>query len=202
MDKAPQPTGSRIQELGDQLIVHFRPRRSWGTLAFLAFWLTFWTAGGIAAFTQLFHGDLGARLFILLWLCFWTFGEATVAIIIAWQLFGHELLLVSPERLELRKQIGPATTQGLLPRVRVRRQACACRRGDEPAGGRAHRGDHLSADPSADVVGRREPCRAARDSTRKRASHSCGAEAPQPAADRVSTHCAGGALKRRRVGPA
>jgi len=109
MDRPPQPTGSRIQELDDQLIVHFRPRRSWGTLAFLAFWLTFWTAGGIAAFTQLLHGDLGARLFILLWLCFWAFGEATVAIIIAWQLFGPELLLVSPERLEVRKQIGPFT---------------------------------------------------------------------------------------------
>jgi len=113
MDKAPQPTGSRIQELGDQLIVHFRPRRSWGTLALLAFWMTFWTAGGIAAFTQLLHGDLGARLFILLWLCFWAFGEATVAVIIAWQLFGHESFLVSPERLEVRKQIGPFTKKKL-----------------------------------------------------------------------------------------
>ena len=105
MDKAPPPTRSRIQELDDQLIVHFRPRRSWGTLAFLAFWLTFWTAGGIAAFTQLLHGDLGARLFILLWLCFWAFGEATVAVIIAWQLLGHELLLVSPERLLMSKPV-------------------------------------------------------------------------------------------------
>jgi hypothetical protein len=109
MDKAPPPTGSRIQELGDLLIVHFRPRRSWGTLAFLAFWLTFWTVGGIAAFTQLLHGDWGARLFVVLWLCFWAFGEATVAVIIAWQLFGRELLLVSPERFEVRKRIGPFT---------------------------------------------------------------------------------------------
>ncbi len=131
MDKPPQPTGSRIQELGDQLIVHFRPRRSWGTLAFLTFWLTFWTAGGIAAFTQLLHGDLGARLFILLWLCFWAFGEATVAIIIAWQLFGHELLLVSAEQLEVRRQIGPFTKTKLYAVPLVRDLEAARARTDE-----------------------------------------------------------------------
>jgi hypothetical protein len=127
MDKAPQPTGSRIQELGDQLIVHFRPQRSWGTLAFLAFWLTFWTVGGIAAFTQLLHGDWS----ILLWLCFWAFGEATVAVIIAWQLFGHELLLVSPERLEVRKQIGPFTKTKLYEVPLVRDLEAARARSDE-----------------------------------------------------------------------
>ena len=131
MDKAPPPTRSRIQELGDQLIVHFRPRRSWGTLAFLAFWLTFWTAGGIAAFTQLLHGDLGAGLFILLWLCFWAFGEATVAGIIAWQLFGRELLLVSPEQLEVRKQIGPFTKTKRYEVPLVRDLEAARARGDE-----------------------------------------------------------------------
>ena len=78
-------------------------------LAFLAVWLTFWTAGGIAAFIQLLHADWGARLFLLLWLCFWAFGESTAATIIAWQLFGRELLVVSREGLEVRKQIGPLT---------------------------------------------------------------------------------------------
>jgi hypothetical protein len=52
MDLAPPPeTGSRVQELGDRLVVHFQPRRSWFEIAFLTFWLTFWTAGGIAALT-------------------------------------------------------------------------------------------------------------------------------------------------------
>ncbi len=110
MDKAPPPTGSRIQELGDLLVVYFRPQRSWGTLGFLAFWLTVWTAAGIAAFTQLLHADWRARLFLLPWLCFWAFGESAVTAIVAWQLFGRELLVVSPERLEVRRQIGPFTT--------------------------------------------------------------------------------------------
>ncbi len=50
MHLAPPPSpGSRIQELGDTLVVQFRPRRSWGDIVFLAFWLTGWTFGGIAA---------------------------------------------------------------------------------------------------------------------------------------------------------
>jgi hypothetical protein len=57
MDVAPPPTGSRIQELGDRLIVSFRPRRQWGGLVFLTVWLVGWTIGGIAAFTQLAVGS-------------------------------------------------------------------------------------------------------------------------------------------------
>ena len=106
MAQAPPPTGSRIQQLGDRLIVHFRPRRSWGALTFLAFWLTFWTAGGIAAFTRLLNADWNERVFLIVWLCFWAFGESAAAGVIAWQLFGGELLLVTPQQIEVRKQIG------------------------------------------------------------------------------------------------
>jgi hypothetical protein len=106
MDVAPPPTGSRIQELGDRLIVSFRPRRQWGGLVFLSFWLVGWTIGGIAAFTQLAVGSWGVRMFMLLWLCGWAFGEGAVVLAIAWELRGRELLIVTPERLEVRRQIG------------------------------------------------------------------------------------------------
>jgi hypothetical protein len=107
MDIAPLPAESRIQEVGDRLIVRFRPARSWGALAFLVFWLTFWTAGGIAAFTRLLDADWSERPFLLLWLCFWAFGESMVSGIIAWQLVGRELLVVTPEQFEVRREIGP-----------------------------------------------------------------------------------------------
>jgi hypothetical protein len=106
MDVAPPPTGSRIQELGDRLIVSFRPRRQWGGLVFLSFWLVGWTIGGIAAFTQLAVGSWGVRMVMLLWLCGWAFGEGAVVLAIAWELRGRELLIVTPERLEVRRQIG------------------------------------------------------------------------------------------------
>jgi hypothetical protein len=106
MDVAPPPTGSRLEEHGDRLIVRFRPRRSWGELAFLAFWLTFWTFGGIVVFAQLPDEGWGGRAFLVLWLCGWVFGEAFAAYEIAWQLRGRELLVVTPQQLEVRKQIG------------------------------------------------------------------------------------------------
>jgi hypothetical protein len=105
MDIAP-PTGSRIQDLGDRLIVRFRPRRSWGQLVFLAIWLTGWTVGGIAAIDALPTVGWGERLFLLLWLCGWAFGESFVTCAIAWQLFGRELLIVTPEQIEVRKEVG------------------------------------------------------------------------------------------------
>ena len=106
MDVAPPPTGSRIEDLPDRLVVRFRPKRSWGTLAFLAFWLAGWTAGGIAAIGALLTGDWGERAFLLLWLCGWLFGECFVTGAIVWQLFGRELLIVTPEQFEVRKEIG------------------------------------------------------------------------------------------------
>jgi hypothetical protein len=106
MDVAPPPTGSRIEDLPDRLVVRFRPKRSWGTLAFLAFWLAGWTAGGIAAIGALLTGDWGERAFLLLWLCGWAFGECFVTGAIVWQLFGREILIVTPEQFEVRKEIG------------------------------------------------------------------------------------------------
>jgi hypothetical protein len=105
MDIAPPPTGSRIQDLGDRLIVQFRPKRMWGDLVFSAVWLTGWTVAGIAAIGALLT-DWSARPFLLLWLCGWAFGELFVTGAIAWQLFGRELLIVTPEQIEVRKEVG------------------------------------------------------------------------------------------------
>jgi hypothetical protein len=106
MDVAPPLTGTRIQDFGDRLVVRFRPRRFWGELAFLAFWLTGWTAGGSAAIVALLTAGWGDRAFLLLWLCGWFFGECFVTGAIVWQLFGREFLIVTPEQFELRKEIG------------------------------------------------------------------------------------------------
>jgi hypothetical protein len=228
MDMAPPLTGSRVQDLGDLLIVHFRPKRLWGVLAFLGVWLTFWTAGGIAAFIQLLHADWGTRLFLLLWLCFWAFGESTSATIIAWQLFGRELLLVSPERLEVRKQIGPLTKTKLYeaPLVRDLNAARAASDEDERPrkdfclafgyddktvrvgeGMSEREAEHIAAAVSARIRprtwwGGRQPGRAVRASTRRRGSRSAGAAAARhPAADRVSAPCRGSDRKPRCVDP-
>jgi hypothetical protein len=108
MDFAPPPEpGSRVQELGDHLIVRFRPRREWASVVFLTFWLACWTLGGLAAINAaLTEADGGGRIFLSVWLCGWAAGMIAVATIIAWQLVGRESLTVTPETLEVRKQIG------------------------------------------------------------------------------------------------
>jgi hypothetical protein len=105
LNVAPPPSGSRIQELHDRLIVRFRPRRSWGELVFLTFWLAFWTFGGIAALTALRRAGWGDGAFLFVWLCGWTFGECAAIAAIAWQLLGRELLTVTAQYLEVRKEI-------------------------------------------------------------------------------------------------
>jgi len=57
-------------------------------------------------FAELARADWGGRAFMLVWLCMWVFGEGAVIVAIAWQLVGQELLLVAPQQLEERKEIG------------------------------------------------------------------------------------------------
>jgi hypothetical protein len=106
MEVAPPPApGSRVQELGEDLIVRFRAQRSWGDVGFLAFWLTFWTFAGIAVFVALPAQGWGGRAFLLVWLCLWTVGECGATMSIAWQLLGREILTVTPHELEVRREI-------------------------------------------------------------------------------------------------
>lgn len=109
MDVAPPVSGSRIEDLGDRLVVRFRTRRSWGGLAFMLVWVAAWTVGGVLAFGALVFGDatLGERAFLLLWLCGWAIGECSALAYIAWRLFGVEALSVTPEALYVRREVGP-----------------------------------------------------------------------------------------------
>jgi hypothetical protein len=108
MDISPPPsaTGFRVQELGESLIFDLRPRRMWGALVFLTVWLTFWTGGGIAALVAFMSAPWGGRAFLAVWLCGWVFGECAAVAAIAWQLFGHEVLTVTDEQLEVRQVVG------------------------------------------------------------------------------------------------
>jgi hypothetical protein len=105
MDVAPPPASRlRMQEVGDRLIVPFRPNRS--GLVFLSIWLLGWTFGGIEAWLAVTRADPGGAAFLIFWLCGWFFGECAVVCIIAWKLFGHVWLAVTPGELEERSQLG------------------------------------------------------------------------------------------------
>src|SRR5262249_44495184 len=105
MDVAPPPASEvRLQEVDDRLVVRFRPRRS--GLVFLTVWLAGWTFFGVLAAGQVPKADPGDGAFLVFWLCGWFFGECLVIGVIAWQLFGRELVEVTRVELVDRKKLG------------------------------------------------------------------------------------------------
>ena len=106
VDVAPPLAGSRIEDMGESLIVCFRPRREWVGLIVVTFWLTLWTFGGVAAFSKLSQAaSWNDRAFLLVWLCGWVFGECLAAAVVLWHLFGREVLTVTPDELMLSRSI-------------------------------------------------------------------------------------------------
>jgi hypothetical protein len=73
-------------------------------MLFLPVWLTGWTAGGIAAATQVVQGASG---FLVVWLCFWLVGWVFAAGVLVWMLFGAETLRVDRGDLVVALAIGP-----------------------------------------------------------------------------------------------
>jgi hypothetical protein len=82
---------------GEQIVIP--ARRNWLILLFLAFWLTVWTFGGIAA---LYEVMTNFSLFLVFWLCGWAAGWLFAATTIAWQINGAETLRVVGGDLEVR----------------------------------------------------------------------------------------------------
>jgi hypothetical protein len=91
---------------GDRLVVTLRPFREPGAIPFMILFLPLWTLGGIAAIVALVGAAWGGRPFLLFWLCGWAVAEGGLVIGLAWLLWGRELLIVTPEQFEVRKEIG------------------------------------------------------------------------------------------------
>jgi hypothetical protein len=108
MEPTPPTSGSRIQHLGDRLVVEFRPVREPGAIGFLFLFLPLWTFGGIVVIRELIlgHASWGERPFLLFWLCGWAAAEGMVVVSLAWLLWGRELLIVTPDQFEVRQRIG------------------------------------------------------------------------------------------------
>ena len=104
MDVAPTPaSGPRLQEVGDRLVVSFRPRRS--GFVFLSIWLVGWTFVGFEAWLAVPKAGPGGAAFLLFWLCGWFLGECAVICIIAWMLFGRVSLVVTSDELEVSQKL-------------------------------------------------------------------------------------------------
>lgn len=94
----------QIEMAGADEVIRIPARKRLFVMLFLPVWLTGWTAGGIAAVTQVIHGAGG---FLVVWLCFWAVGWVFAAGTLVWMLFGAELLRVAGGDLVVALAVGP-----------------------------------------------------------------------------------------------
>ncbi len=101
-----QTIGKRIEI--DGFNVQIQSANNIFVSAFLSFWLTGWTFGGIFAIRALvteWTKNFGAALFLLFWLCGWVLGESFALATILWGFFGKEILSVNQGVLTIKRDI-------------------------------------------------------------------------------------------------
>ena len=87
--------------------VRITARKQWFLLLFLPVWLAGWTAGGIAAFRQLFSKGIGEEggMFLLIWLVGWAFGEVFAGYAWVWNALGKEIVRAGSGLLTIKRDI-------------------------------------------------------------------------------------------------
>lgn len=100
----PRSARRRIESVDGVERIRIPMRRNWFVMIFLAFWLTGWTVGGIAAMTALFtHFEP----FLVVWLCGWAAGWGFAASTILFQICGAETISAHGGDLEVRSGASP-----------------------------------------------------------------------------------------------
>lgn len=111
----PSPSCHQAKLVDDQLVITIPSRKNWLYIPFLAFWLMFWAAGWISAFSSLFMTPGVVSGFLLIWLTFWTIGGVYAIITLLWLLAGKEIIQLSTYALVLRREVvGIGTTRRYL----------------------------------------------------------------------------------------
>ena len=82
-------------------------KKNWFITLFLGFWLCGWAVGEVTVLTQLFSDDapLEGSLFLMFWIVGWTFGGAFALLVCCWFLAGKERILLSSDRIALKREI-------------------------------------------------------------------------------------------------
>jgi hypothetical protein len=96
-----QPLGKerfQVERTFDGEQIRIKARRQIFAMLFLPLWLAGWTAGGVAAITQVLHHF---EPFLLIWLCGWVLGWIFASGTLLWMFAGWETLEVVHGDLEV-----------------------------------------------------------------------------------------------------
>jgi hypothetical protein len=94
-----------VEEGAQGLKVTIRPRSQWSLRALLTIWMVGWLGGELVALYSLFQGASTGRL---AWLALWTVAGAVVATVIAWNVYGCEVVDIKGRELELHRLLALA----------------------------------------------------------------------------------------------
>ena len=90
-----------VDDLGDTFRINIPSRKQWFLILFMGFWLIGWIVGEVSVSGIFFGGQSSGvpDYFLLVWLGGWTVGGAWVIYILAWLLFGKEIIEVTNQAI-------------------------------------------------------------------------------------------------------
>jgi len=94
-------------DLGDTLRINIPSQKQWFLILFMGFWLIGWAFGEVSALGMFFGGQGfgGPGLFMIAWLGGWTIGGAWAIYILAWQLFGKEVIEITNQAIITKRVV-------------------------------------------------------------------------------------------------
>jgi hypothetical protein len=96
-----------ISDTPDGLVISIPATKSWGTIAFIGFWLCMWAFGEFSVIHQLATGKPqgSGNLFMVGWLGAWTVGGCAAMYAWLWNMTGHEIVSLTPTSLAIRRDV-------------------------------------------------------------------------------------------------
>src|ERR1700744_2861424 len=80
-------------------------KKNWFIIAFFCIWICGGFLGETTVSGSIFNGNTGgAGAFEIIWLCGWTLGGAFALSIVIWNIFGKEIITVSPGALTIQRK--------------------------------------------------------------------------------------------------
>ena len=113
-----------IEQAGDGEKIRIKAQRQIFALLFLPVWLTGWTAGGVAAISQLISQF---QPFLAIWLILWALGWVFAASTIVWMVAGSETVKVVGGDLEVAQHALGFSRRRLYEGRMIRHLAAASR---------------------------------------------------------------------------
>ena len=98
----PYPMRSNVSEEGGSLRISIPMQRNWFLAAFIICWLGGWTYGGLEVLKHLLKNF---ELFSAFWMGGWALGEAFATLWLLRMLGGHDIVIATSDRLEIRKEV-------------------------------------------------------------------------------------------------